>query len=489
MKPRVQLSNRALSGALDLPGWEVEVRRLEWDIRGGCSRALLVLRPGERAELSGLRRLLRCGVRITAPEGGACWWGYVHAIRQDRAELSLDTLANVLIVQYREERPFGDGGSERVTSWAMDELSMGEWGRKAALVSIGAATKAEAERVRDLELARRREPVLAAVSQATPAGLVELECRGWYETVGWQFFGNPRGLAGFVGGGAVQPLGENQSSGTWQLAQKFTIGAEGWNADAVWVCLSTLGRPVDALTISLNRDAGGVPGGVLGSASLSGALLRGEMDWFKVLFPAEVLLAAGTAYWLVLSRNGAADAVNYYRVSVDAGLPFAGGGLLRWNSGGGWQARVPDADMPFQLTGQEELSLQVAAMVPSKAQFLLGVLLRSPSTLKAPLYRTGYRTTREELEELLQRDDLYPTVSEDRVLVLERSGEPQRVRRLVVRRNGRVDHWNGTPVHLGGKVCGVWATQEGFEGSGGLVPGGVVLIRRVVWEGSDLYIV
>jgi len=186
------------------------------------------------------------------------------------------------------------------------------------------------------------------------------------------------------------------------LAQSLTVQAGGWRAEVAALSIRRVGTPADNLRVQLCADASGVPGSVLATGQISGASLATDLTWTTISLSPFPVLSTGATYWLVLSRSGASDALNHFRVQVDEGLGYAGGVLRVWN-GSSWVARAPDADLHFRVNGGHETTQQIEALAagPVGVQFLQGVRMEPASGVYSSPFQDGSRTALQVISRLL----------------------------------------------------------------------------------------
>jgi hypothetical protein len=491
----IKFLDRDFLKPLYFPGVIFEVRRLEWEIEGGCSRAV-VAGKGKAEDLQRLVQLLRCAAVVSTDQGGPTWWGFVLSVRVTPSGVrsggglvvSLDGMANRVAVRYRDERPQEGnfGGWQYQTAWLEDAAGVAEYGKKEKIFSIGEAQTSEASAFAAAELARLKRPVYEPSMVMGSAQEVVLELRGWWSTLGWTFFEESRGRLGFMGGGSSNLIG-NVAANT-AYAESITTGAAGWTASGLWLKVAKEQAPADNLYFDLLSNSAGAPNTLLARATVAAASLPGDMAWTKGDFATPYALAAATTYWVKISRSGAADVVNHYRLSLDQGLVFAGGTGLLYN-GGAWAARAVPADMPFLLVGQETTTNQVLSMAAAAAggQFLTSVFIKDASTVQARLYRSGIQTALQEVREMLSMGTsgggrLMAWISEERVLVVE-SVPSESSPEYLVKASGQVARRDGGRMPAAGRLVGRWARVDGLGQAGGDAgPAGAVLISRAIWD-------
>ncbi len=139
---------------------------------------------------------LRCPLNIYDARATMVWWGYIHELRIRSGAIeygvSLDSMANRVAVVY-ESLPAGwaAAGTGGITSYAEDTDSHNTYGHKERIETITDSNQTEAEQVRDRILADLKYPIplISVVGGEQPVS-GELICRGWWQTLGWQYYTN-----------------------------------------------------------------------------------------------------------------------------------------------------------------------------------------------------------------------------------------------------------------------------------------------------------
>lgn len=187
------------------------------------------------------------------------------------------------------------------------------------------------------------------------------------------------------------------------VAQSFTMPVDvPFLIAEVYVRVKRVGTPADSLTVAIRTNSSGSPSGTtLDSVNTLGSTLTEDMDWLKLSFSATVALSYGTTYWLVISRTGSNDPVNYYMVDLSEDLTYTGGAFKLWN-GSAWASRSPDVDMPFQIWSHRETTNQISDMLTTAGQFFAVQDIQAASGRYSRQYRDGNQTAQAELETLLQ---------------------------------------------------------------------------------------
>lgn len=188
----------------------VAPQRLSATATGGCDRAVIRI-TGPVYSLRDFLRVLRYRVHIRNPNGALVWWGYVHevSVTSDGAtdSLSLDEMYNSVRVIYARDDEDGAPVDEE-TAAATDADSIARYGTREMLYSVGDADAASAEKVRDKFLALHAWPL----SPDEGASLgdedeVIIECRGWWHTLGWEYYADPTGREVFDASSGEQVVG------------------------------------------------------------------------------------------------------------------------------------------------------------------------------------------------------------------------------------------------------------------------------------------
>jgi hypothetical protein len=135
---------------------------------------------------------LRCPIEI-AYGGLVRWWGYVHEVKIHLGGisigLSLDSMTNRVRVMWAYNPPELETNTIRLTDWIENSQSIAVYGQKESTVNIGVATESSANQTRDGILAERKFPT-PLIEEDNRAPFIELECRGWYHTLDWDFYQN-----------------------------------------------------------------------------------------------------------------------------------------------------------------------------------------------------------------------------------------------------------------------------------------------------------
>lgn len=245
-----------------------------------------------------------------------------------------------------------------------------------------------------------------------------------------------------------------------KLAQSFAVSGTDspWTPGEVVISLRRVGSPSDAVKIELCADNGsGGAGTVLDSATVAGSLLPAKsLATVTFSLARTATLTPGATYWLVVSRTGAIDPVNFYMVGIDQDASYIGGGLYLFN-GATWAAKV--ADLQFQVWGHAATSAQLADLVAAVAGdgYVTGASIRAASGVYGRRYRDGQQSALVEAQKLLasgtiNNDRLVATVDANGVLIVEAVNTLDTLRW----KDGRIVTRFGKPLPTGHLPVGQW---------------------------------
>ena len=214
------MRNRQGQTVASQPSIQFDPRRWKSGAVGGPIDAEVVV-TGSRAGLKALLGWLRYEVQIVSDRGVRCWWGYVHEVEllMDGIAIvaSLDNLRNRISVAYSSL----EGATEQalVTAWAENTVSTGDYGIKEHQESLGQATTAMANALRDNMLAQYAYPRLTRSLADADGVQAVLRCRGWAATNGWRYVQRSDGRLEHMPSGAdhKQPVG-------WGISASNQIG-------------------------------------------------------------------------------------------------------------------------------------------------------------------------------------------------------------------------------------------------------------------------
>lgn len=493
----VNIGKRDFSGGLLVGGLAWVVDRLNWRAVGGPWSAHLRAYSARVGELWNLAGLLRCPLTVTG-ETGPAWWGYISTVEihdQGRVvRVSLDEMFNSVGAEYSDFSPTEPNGAGRrmVTAFVSDNQSILTYGTKERVFGMGAALPSDAAAYAATMLAQHKGPMVTYVSDQRsaasfqPEAYAVVECRGWWETLDWQFYSDSRGLSGQGLSGKEQPVGA--AAANTRFAWHFP--ASGWSANEVWIRARKVGNPADGLKVELCADASGAPSAVIATQTLGAGSIGSEWDWVRFVFSAPGLLA-GPDIWLVVSRSGGLDGGNYYSVSLNEADPLPGQNSLLWN-GSAWVS-LGTMDPAAYVVGVEETSLQISRLLASSAaQFLSGARVEVSSGVNARMWRDGSERARAVAESFLG----VGTSAGRRLLARVEADRTARVfaqpdaaaAQLYLDAGGQVNHADGRALDLAEWPAGGWARVGELSAVGDLYGAaglGAVFVEACTWTAAE----
>jgi hypothetical protein len=423
MNPRVMVYKRDYSRqnitipALAIDPEALKVTSYSFQAIGGPYRASLQ-QTGDKYTLMNALNLLRCPVEIYDDIGDRIWWGIIHEVQIKSGSInigvSLDNMVNRVTLKYSLVTPgTHTQPQDTVTAVAEDAVSEAEYGTKEELYSYHECSTDEANAVRDTVLAQRKYPV-PIITQADPkaADGATIYCRGWWETLGWTYYANAKGLYSYTnGGGGKATIGDVIDSS--QVCQAFNV-EDTWTAYSVKIKAMQEGLPTADLLAAIAISGVGVYYARFTPAPAGN--MPTELDWVEAVFdvpvgsPAPVLshLAPGGNHYLYLLMNliAAWDPVNFYWCGLDTGYAPPTG-FREWDATppGNWNIRGKDADghLQFQIVDRIESIQQIDDILAAVKQFHTSVVWDTLTTgVFSCQFRMGDRTALEEVLDLLK---------------------------------------------------------------------------------------
>lgn len=356
---------------------------------------------GTELDLWELAEYARCPVQIFSDKGDAVWWGFVAEIKIDvglwSVGVNIDSMTNYVGVAYEDD---ADQGQPKKTAWAEAADSTLEYGRRELLFTSSGSNSIHALAARDKYLAEMKYPTPVIIPREKGPNGAILYCRGWFDTLSWKYAPIPTNLSyGYDTIGTLEyQFGDNNAK---EIAQSLVLGSN-CNLASISLYIKKVGNPTDNLKVSLNENTDDItPGAELTSGTVSGSSLSTDFGWVNI--PVGIYgLTTYQKYFIKVSRSGAQDAVNYYKVCLDNVIKYP---LGQFNVliGANWAAG-PDADMPFLLYSDDiiETSQQINTLVTLYGQFIQGVNIENQSGLFTASVRDGNANAYFEITELLK---------------------------------------------------------------------------------------
>ena len=235
-----------------------QINSLEWDVIGGCSQASLAVNGPELA-LWNLVEFLRCPVEIQDERADLAWWGLVNEVHLQLEGLdvgvSLDSMFNRVAVAYSYIEPGSNSvGQRKTTNWAQDDDSVAEYGTREWLDSASGLPDAAAAARRDAQLALHKYPQGVASPIGGGSGKevsAVLSCRGWLDTLGWQYGSVPSVVGPSYVTAAAQEQAFGNAAGTTKVFQQILVGAQAINLLSIRVYARKQAAPVDNFTVGI----------------------------------------------------------------------------------------------------------------------------------------------------------------------------------------------------------------------------------------------
>lgn len=168
-----------------------EITRMNWEAVGGSRQAEADVKAG-LDHLWQLIPKIGAGVQIEDEQSRPVWFGHLYGVTLPlpgwSITVTMEQMYNAVAVRYTET-PEGETTSvDGKTAWAEDLNSIGHFGRRELLQTIGEATETAAERQRDRILEQSR--LLHATHYPGGAGANErsasLSFIGWWDTFHWR---------------------------------------------------------------------------------------------------------------------------------------------------------------------------------------------------------------------------------------------------------------------------------------------------------------
>lgn len=203
-------------GAEVPPSNEVQITPLwySFQAKGGCEGADIEV-SGHIEALWPFLRWLGYRVFIQNRNRSHVWWGFIEEVLVSTGSyqvgVSLKNMRNRVQVIYTKRE--NASSVQHETDWMQDDESVSRFGYRELMDTLAETT--------DDGAIARQTAILDAIGMP-PAIQSDLEsntttatirCSGWFSTLGWRYYAQPRGLeANDVPGGGDQPMGQGLSS-------------------------------------------------------------------------------------------------------------------------------------------------------------------------------------------------------------------------------------------------------------------------------------
>lgn len=242
---KVELKNRAFTRTIKPAGIKPTVIRYSHGVDGGPQQALI---RGE-ANPMGLLDLfltLRGSIQITDGAADPVWWGYFHALTiydgKMRYSFTLDEMSNsinLLFLLQSINQSNSSVGQSTSTGFSSDATSVADYGTKQLRLrgKNGSLAAAQAQRTGELAVRKIPQITIDILDSEVDEPYCELDCRGWSQTLEWQFFTNTSGNAAGFEQNNVTTSEVGQSLGRAHPAQttiRFTSNKIIENTAARW---------------------------------------------------------------------------------------------------------------------------------------------------------------------------------------------------------------------------------------------------------------
>ena len=438
---------------------DFEIMRFSWDVIGGPKQATVNAR-GARDVIFNLVNLMRSPVEIISDKGEIVWWGYLDTLDINygsiRYGVNMNGMFNKTAVAYTEKNV------RYTTDWSEDADSVLEYGYKEIFLSRTDAIEVDAIQQRDTYLAATKYPIptIGFESGEAEEAQATLICRGWYETLEWQYYTNLAGEESYtVMGQGGREVGEDDRP---ILAMSFQIAAaEAWTATTLWLSPWKVGTPSDNLVITIRATSGGLPGSVLATSTKAGSAIQQNSAWMEFPLSASVTLSPSTIYWIHAQRSSSVDPNNYFMLDTNLDNGYPRGSMYLYNTTlAAWVSNPGKGDLIFRLVGVQETTEQIANIIDICGQFFPGSIIENESGIESGQYRNGDSTGLYELEKLLlvgtsNARRLLAEVTHNRYLrIYEEPVKP--VDTFGLDKNGRLSFKNNTPMDIELCPVGIW---------------------------------
>lgn len=252
-----------------------------------------------------------------------------------------------------------------------------------------------------------------------------------------------------------------------KIAQYVTnTTGSAWTVDKIGIEICHVGSPSDDVTVALYSNNSGVPGSLLASGTIDADDVGDAMAWLWADLGNTYSFATGTGYWIVVSRGGANDWDDFYRIGIDEDTAHTGNQYLLW-TGSTWTQRPVAAKLGYAVWGAVDTATQAATIATDKGEFLADVNVADTSSVETNQYRDGTSTAWEEIESLLSIGDssgnrLLCRVTPGRELIIEQARAQGDEYTLIYREDGTIIYPFGGRLEPGRLIAGEWMTIAGL---------------------------
>lgn len=321
----------------------------------GGPRQATIKATGDRSALANLFDLLGCPMELRNKHGETVWWGRVMSVNAGNEGVSLDDMANSIAIIYTTIDQTG-ASTSATTTWLTDSLSITEYGTKQLLKTATSISADAAAKMQASALAVKKYPPVKNDISARTELVATITCRGEADTLKWQYYSaSAIGAANWPGSGEysvsdsqtvsykAEPEDKTFQFGDASTSQYIRFGFKLTGTRPIQLKTLRLkgvkvGTPTDNLVVDVYGDNGsGSLGTLMGTVQCTNATIpTGSHAWFDVsLDDANAIVIPGVQYHFKVSRVGAMNGSNYFRLAANSALGYADGSSYTWN-GSAW---------------------------------------------------------------------------------------------------------------------------------------------------------
>lgn len=191
----------------------MSVDNLQWDVYGLCKDAS-VLGVGTEADARDALSWIGLPILIKDNAERPLWWGYIDTVESTVGALTRKRSINTLVNRYQAvytEPTISGRGATYTSAWTQDDISVARHGIHEQRLSLQGVTSAQAAQAVTTALAVTKDPTNELSIGTATAGkqpTVKLMCKGWLETLRWQYYSQSSGyIAHNVNGDKYHKLG------------------------------------------------------------------------------------------------------------------------------------------------------------------------------------------------------------------------------------------------------------------------------------------